>query len=222
MKFRGLSIVTDASSVAVLRLSAIATASGLFGLAVFDESPNGDVMFIALLAVLFAVSFTVGSGYRILIAVAVRDGSHAAPASWAGGVAATALLAVVLAVWRAYAGSGPFVPLAAFAVAINAGFIPAKLACRQAGCCGARLPFWPGDVRLLELILTGIVLLVLLPLWLTRNFAGVALAGIGGHLAIRLLSYRLRHWLPAPPRALLTHMQDIVPLGLAAASMALL
>jgi hypothetical protein len=153
-----------------------------------------------LLAFLFGFFFVGGTGYRILIAVALRDPSVHAAASWSGASAVSGLAALGAAVALALAGRDGAVLLAAYAIAINAAYALVKMACFNAGCCRTlhrhRHLLAGADLRVAEFAATAtVVALAGILFWLDR-FALSAAVAFAGHLAIRLASRWLRERMP--------------------------
>lgn len=177
--------------VLLLRLGGAVLASMVFGLVAAMAFQPWRFWVAVSLGFLFGTAFMVGTGYRILIAVA-RNRVEPSPVSWSGATAATALFALLLggaAVLQSLEASYVWL---AFGLGINCAYLPIKAACLKVGCCRAVRPFVLKDLRLGEIVLSIAVISLAIALSLAgllRLGAGVA---IGGHLAIRLLSRHLR------------------------------
>jgi hypothetical protein len=181
-----------------LRLLSAIGASAMFGLMAASLLPYPWLLSAFLLAFAFGTAFMVGTGYRILIAVARRNPAATASASWSGATTGMAVFALLgwgyLSITR---GEGPLF-LGAFAVALNIAYLPVKGACLLAGCCTAqrRVAGLTIDLRMLE-IGVSLALAALAALALAaRQPAWAALLGIGGHLALRYASRWARQRLP--------------------------
>lgn len=198
-----------------LRLLSAIGASAVFGLLAAGLLPYPWLLSAVLLAFAFGTAFMVGTGYRILIAVAFRNPAIKAAASWSGATTGITLFAL-LGWWGLHlrGGNGPLF-LAAFAVALNIAYLPVKGACLLAGCCTAqrRIPGVTADLRHLEigtaLALAGCAGLALgmghLPL--------AAMIGICGHLAQRYASRWARNRLPENLLFEADAGQELVPLA---------
>ncbi len=186
------------SPVFLLRLLAAIGASAAFGLLAAPLLPLPRFPAAFVLAFGFGTAFMIGTGHRILIAVALRDPARASAASWSGATAGIALGAIGgWGVCRAMGGD-PRLLLAAFAVALNIAYLPVKCACLLAGCCLAMRPI-PGvriDLRRIEIGLTIALTLLALMFWWLGRPALTATTGIGGHLALRYFSRWSRRRLP--------------------------
>lgn len=170
--------------------------------------------------------FLLGSGFRVFRAVARNETDRPTPASWSGATAATAFAAAAASLMLALLGADGVRLLAAYAVAINAAYVPAKVACLFAGCCREVRPLtgWlaGADLRRAEiggsvtvLLAVGLALAVGRP-----NLA--AILGIGAHLALRRLSHGHRQPRPRPFMSLKGFGLESIGLSLALAMAVLL
>lgn len=199
-----------------LRLLSAIGASAVFGLLAAGLLPYPWLLSAVLLAFAFGTAFMVGTGYRILIAVAFRNPAIKAAASWSGATTGMAIFALLgwgyLSLTR---GNGPLF-LAAFAVALNIAYLPVKGACLLAGCCTAqrRIPGVIADLRHLEigiaLALAGCAGLALG----SGHLSLAALIGIGGHLALRYTSRWARNRLPENLLFAAHTGQELMPLAM--------
>jgi len=170
------------------------------------------------LAFVYCFFFVGGAGYRILVAVALLDPSRWAPASWSGVTVASALpvLAAAILIWGPDGHAS--LMLAAYAVAINAAYVPAKFACIEAGCCHAqhrdRFFIRHHDLRNVEIMAGFVVSAAALSAMWAGAVTVAAILGIGGHLAIRLLSGWSRNRLPGSGPENETRGQELLPLAL--------
>lgn len=209
--------ITPQSRIFLLRLSSAIAGAGAFGLIAAPLSGLPYLPAAFVLAFGFGVVFVGGTGYRIVLAVALRDGAQPAAASWSGATAVSALAALALAA----SGRDMSLVLAAYAVAINLAYVPVKLACLGAGCCTATRSAVPPSVRSPDLRLTEIGLTVAV-LATAAAFLGAgapahaAAFGLCGHLMIRLLSRWARGRLPRHVLSPYGRGQEIAPLTLAA------
>ncbi|MDP3524164.1 MAG: hypothetical protein Q8S27_06260 [Hoeflea sp.] len=186
----------------LLRLASAIGSAAAFGMLAAPVTRSAYWPSAFALAFIYGVFFVGGTGFRILIAVALQDMSRKASASWSGATTASALAALIAALLLFFQGrEDAALLLAAYAVAINAAYIPVKLACVKAGCCHAhrrdRLVIRNHDLRHVEIVASAFVLAAALAaIW--AGAAGLAAClGVGGHLAIRLLSRWSRDRLPA-------------------------
>ena len=174
------------------------------------------------LAFVYGFFFVGGTGYRIILAVATRDEARKASASWSGATTGTALAALAASLLIRDQAQAMLV-LAAYAVAINAAYIPVKLACLEAGCCHAHhrdpVLIRDHDLRRVEITLSATVLAAALIAMWTGALGLAAVLGVGGHLAIRLMSRWSRDRLPGFGTDSEVKGQELLPLaaGLAAA-----
>jgi hypothetical protein len=179
------------SFILVLRLGGAVLASAVFGLvAAIAFQPWGLWTAIGL-GFLFGTAFMVGTGYRILIAVALRR-MQPAPVSWSGATCGTAVLTVILGLVMVASGESPQPVWLAFGLAINIAYLPIKTACLKVGCCQAVRPFVLGDLRLAEIGLAALLVVLSGTMALFGLFRLAALLAIGGHFGIRLLSRLMR------------------------------
>ncbi|MDZ7599824.1 MAG: hypothetical protein U1A06_00445 [Hoeflea sp.] len=211
----------------LLRLASAIGSAAVFGMLAAPVTQSAYWPSAFALAFIYGFFFVGGTGYRILIAVALQDMSRKASASWSGATTASALAALIAALLLFFQGrEDAALLLAAYAVAINAAYIPVKLACVEAGCCHAhrrdRLVIRNHDLRHVEIVASAFVLAAALAaIW--AGAAGLAAClGVGGHLAIRLLSRWSRDRLPAagvqPGAQDEIKGQELVPLALVFAS----
>lgn len=187
-----------AVTVIGLRLSSATLGSVVFGLMGAGFIDPWSMANAALLSVLFGTAFAGMTGYR-LIRFAWRGGVDKNPVTWSDVVTCTALAAAVGCIPLPVSGLAAEDLLCAYGLAVNAAYLPAKIACLVAGCCrSTRHVVVLGrevDLRRIELSLTAIVLaaaIITVPL----NTQGAALIGLGGHLLVRLFSHWWRHLLP--------------------------
>lgn len=179
------------SPIVLLRLGGAVLASAIFGLVSAVTFQPWNFWVAVGLGFLFGTAFMVGTGYRILIAVA-RWRVEPAPVSWSGATAGTALFTFLLGSVAAIQSLDAGHIWLAFGMGINCAYLPIKTACLKIGCCQAVRPFALKDLRLVEIVLSVAVIGLATALslaGLVRLGGGVA---IGGHLAIRLLSRHLR------------------------------
>ena len=208
------------AQIFVLRLSSAMLGAALFGLLSAPLLGFPGLVSAILLAFCYGFFFVGGTGYRILVAVAVRDPHRQATPSWAGAAAVSTLAVVVAAIVLATMNGDATVLLAAHAVALNAAYLPVKFACILAQCCGARRPFGPFggrplDLRRLEFVLTFLTFAAAL-LCLANGAAAVGVAvGLAGHLGVRLLSRWARHRMPRRILSADGVGQEVAPLVLA-------
>lgn len=206
------------SHVIVLRLFSVIGSAAIFGM--LAAPVTGSAYWPSAFALAFAYFFFFvgGAGYRILVAVALLDPSRWTPASWSEVTLASALpvLAAAILIWG-QDGHANLV-LAAYAVAINAAYVPAKFACIEAGCCHAqhRDPFLirDHDLRHVEIMAGFAAFVAALSAMWAGAVAAAAILGIGGHLAIRLLSGWSRNRLPGSDPENETRGQELLPLAL--------
>lgn len=170
------------------------------------------------LAFVFGFFFVGGTGYRILLAVAFQDASRKASASWSGATAVSAMAALSAAILLMGRDGASILLLAAYAVAINAAYIPVKFACLEAGCCHAhrRDPFLirNHDLRLVEIALAMVVAAASLASVWVDAFGAAAVLGTGGHLGVRVLSRWSRDRLPGSRFDEEMKGQELLPLTL--------
>tara|TARA_R110002020_G_scaffold27424_9_gene88380 strand:+ start:12420 stop:13109 length:690 start_codon:yes stop_codon:yes gene_type:complete len=202
----------------LLRLASAIGSAAVFGMLAAPVLQAAYWPSAFALAFIYGFFFVGGTGFRILIAVAVQDASRKASASWSGATTASALAVLAVALLLGPGGQEAPLLLAAYAVAINFAYIPVKLACVEAGCCHAhrrdRLVIRDHDLRHVEITASVVVLAAsLATLW--AGSAGMAAClGAGGHLAIRLLSRWSRDRLPASGLPNEIKGQELVPLAL--------
>ncbi|WP_035527306.1 hypothetical protein [Hoeflea sp. BAL378] len=207
----------------LLRLTSAIGSAAVFGLLAAPVLQGAYWPSAFALAFIYGFFFVGGTGYRILIAVALRDGSRKASASWSGATTASALAALVAALLlQLQSGQAALLVLAAYAVAINIAYIPVKFACVEAGCCHAHrrdpVIIRNHDLRHVEIIASAVVLaLATAALWAGATGLAACL-GVGGHLAIRLLSRWSRERMPGAGLQDEVKGQELVPLGLVLAA----
>lgn len=187
------SVFGGLSRAVLLRAVSAVGSSIVFGVVAHALLPTSPLVSAFVLAFCFGFLFLVGTGYRILLAAA--SGSVAGPtsASWTGAASAVSA-GVLLAVWTV--GEDRLAAarlLVAYALAINAAYLPAKIACLEAGCCTAvrRLPRWGSsalDLRSVEAVLTALAIVVSVGLLAAGRPLAAAAVGVSGHLIVRLLS----------------------------------
>ena len=166
------------------------------------------------LAFLYGTAFMVGTGYRILIAVALRDASRSTAASWSGATTGVALFGLVgWLILRAMGGDAALF-LAAFAIALNTAYLPVKCACLLAGCCTAKheTAKLKGDLRHFEIAITGILIVLAVLAFYGEHLRLAAFIGIGGHLALRYFSRWARERLPKNLLVQSDAGQELLPL----------
>jgi len=207
------------------KLASALGSAATFGLIAAPLLPFPLLVSAALLAFGFGFFFLGGTGYRILIAVFLKDPARNTATTWSGAVAFSALAAI--GVWAGLIAAGEpaaGLVLAAYAIAINTAYLFVKLACLEAGCCRAKQtlprPRWlrhEPDLRLLEVLSTSAVLAFSYwGLFIMQNAPLAAIAGLGGHLAIRLFSRWARQRLPRSPGEIPASGLELIPLTLAA------
>lgn len=186
-----------------LRLLSVVGASAAFGLLAAMLLPYHWFLSALVLAFLYGTAFMVGTGYRILIAVALRDASRSTAASWSGATTGVALFGIFGWLILRVNGGDAALFLAAFAVALNAAYLPVKMACLLAGCCTAkrevmwlRLDLRQVDLRHVEIAITGMIMVMALLAFYAGHLRLAASLGIGGHLALRYFSRWARERLP--------------------------
>lgn len=211
--------LSAASSVFPLRLASAVLSAAAFGLIAAPLISLTYWPAAFLLAFGYGFFFLGGTGYRILVAVALRDPSRNTAASWSGATAASALAALVAGVALWLAGSDPALLLAAYAVAINFAYLFVKLACLGAGCCTARRPLiapsgQEPDLRHIELALTLVTLVGSAACLVSVSPAATALVGLTGHVGVRLLSRWARYRMPSRILTLNGRGQGVGPLAL--------
>lgn len=209
------------SRATLLRLSSVVGSAAIFGMLAAPVTRGAYWPSAFTLAFLYGFFFVGGTGYRILIAVAFQDASRKASASWSGATTASALAALTAAILLIGRDGDANLVLAAYAVAINTAYIPVKFACLEAGCCHAhrRDPFLirNHDLRHVEIAWSVVVVAACLAsIWMDA-FGVAAVLGIGGHLAIRVLSRWSRDRLPGSGREDDLKGQELLPLALAVA-----
>ncbi|WP_029029989.1 hypothetical protein [Salinarimonas rosea] len=197
------------------RLGSAVVGAASFGLIAAPLLPLPYLTAAIALAFLYGFFFLGGAGYRILIALARRDARAQAPVSWTGGAAASALAAAAAGAMLALAGADGGLLLAAYAVGANVSYVFAKLGCLEAGCCAAArpLPLLGGrDLRAAELAAT-LAVLALAGAALAAGLPAVAaLAGVGGHLVVRIVSRSARDRRPRGVLTLSGTGQELIPL----------
>ncbi|AKH99002.1 hypothetical protein IMCC20628_00273 [Hoeflea sp. IMCC20628] len=205
------------SRATLLRLISAVGSAAVFGMLTASLTPAAYWPSAFALAFIYGFFFVGGTGYRILIAVAFQDTSRKASASWSGATTATALAALTASLLIAQQESALLV-IAAYAAAINFAYIPVKFACLEAGCCQAqrRDPFLirGHDLRRVEIAASVAVLSVALTMIWIGAFDVAAILGVGGHLAIRLLSRWSRNRLPGSGLEDEIKGQELLPLAL--------
>ncbi len=208
------------SRVFLLRVASAIASAAAFGLlaAPVLSLPHLPAAFV--LAFCFGFFFVGGTGYRILLAVALRDAARHTAASWTGATAASSLAALAAAIVLATLGRDDMLLLAAYALAINVAYLPVKLACLGAGCCVAGRPLAaPGgrrlDLRWLEIGLTLAALLVAFASLAGGAPSAAAILGLFGHMAVRLLSRWARRRMPHRVFSANGTGQEFAPLTLA-------
>lgn len=179
------------TTVFVLRLLGAVASSVAFGLIAAATWSPWNFWLAVGLGFIFGTAFVMGTGYRILIAVA-RNELVAAPASWSGASAGACIAA--FAMWLVAVvggGDGAFI-LLALGVAINIAYLPVKAACRLKDCCGAVVALGGVDLRLAEILATALVLGLAGATVYAGSTSMAAIIAIAGHLLVRLASRRLR------------------------------
>lgn len=173
-----------------LRLTAAVVGSVAFGLVAATAFPPWSFWGAVLLGFLFGTAFMVGTGYRILHALALRQAGKA-PASWSGATCGAALLSLGLWAWSHWHGlQAGFIALA-FGIAINLAYLLVKMACLKTGCCRSVRPGLPLDLRKFEIGIS-IVLLIAATGLASVSIGGAAVLATGGHLAMRVFSRHMR------------------------------
>ena len=203
----------------LLRLTSAIGSAAIFGMLAAPVFRGAYWPSAFALAFIYGFFFVGGTGFRILIAVAFQDGSRKASASWSGATTASALAVLAAALLLLLqSGQDALLLLAAYAVAINAAYIPVKLACVEAGCCHAhrrdRIVIRDHDLRHVEITASAVVLAAALATLWAGSAGMAACLGAGGHLAIRLLSRWSRDRLPASGAQNEIKGQELVPLAL--------
>ena len=204
------------------KLAAVLAGSAAFGLIAAPLLPCPHLISAFLLASGFGFFFVGGTGYRILIAVLLKDAGRHTATSWSGAVAISSL--AMLTAWAVLSVSGhdAGLLLAAYAIAINIAYTCVKLSCLKADCCYAKqhIPFWPWhparpDLRLLEITFTALVLAITCGLLFAAQTPYLSAAiGLGGHLAVRFLSRFARRRLPRAITELSKSGLELAPLSL--------
>lgn len=188
------------SRATILRLVSAIGSAAIFGMLAAPVTGSAYWPSAFLLAFMYGFFFVGGTGYRILIAVAAQDASRKASASWSGATTASALAAVAGAIMLVARDGAASLVLAAYALAINAAYIPVKLACIEAGCCHAHrrdaVVIRDHDLRRVEIVLSAATLAISLMAIRVGAFGIAAVAGLGGHLGVRALSRWSRDRLP--------------------------
>jgi len=201
------------SLVTAIRMASAVGSSALFGLLSARILPFDFWSSAFLLAFLFGFFFVGGTGYRILIAVALRDPSIHAAASWSGASAISGVAALAAAAALPLAGQDAALLFAAYALAINTAYALVKAACFNAGCCGIsrrhRHLLAGTDLRVAEFAATAAVVALAGVLFWFNRFALSAAVGLAGHLAIRLASRSLRDRMPDNLSALVRVGQEL-------------
>ena len=212
------------SRATLFRLMSAVGSAAIFGMLAAPVTEAAYWPSAFALAFIYGFFFVGGTGYRILIAVAFQDASRKAAASWSGATTASALAALAAALLLAGQDGHANLVLAAYAVAINAAYIPVKFACLEAGCCHAhhRDPFLirDHDLRHVEIAASAAVLAAALVAISAGAPGMAAVLGVGGHLAIRLLSRWSRDRLPGSGLEAEIKGQELVPLVLLLAAAA--
>jgi hypothetical protein len=175
-----------------LRALAAIGSSAIFGLVVTSDAAGIDLPAAILAGLVFGVFFVGGTGYRIIRAVWMRA-LVAAPASWSGATAASAIACTLGALGLMAIGHDPARLLLGYALAINFAYLAVKVSCALAGCCHAeiRLGEWIWALRPVEIGATLFILAATGALWFADPGVG-ALAGLSGHMLLRLFSRRMR------------------------------
>lgn len=195
------------------RLASATAGAACFGLVAAPLAPLPFWPAAFLLAFAYGFVFLGGAGYRILWAVARRDPRADASVSWTGGATAAALAAIIAASALAVAGHDAARLVAGFGVAANVSYAFAKLACLEAGCCGAVRPLPGGlDLRRVEFGATLAILALALAALAANAPAVAALGGVGGHLALRIGSRLARDRRPKGVMSLAGTGQELLPL----------
>ncbi|WP_372424692.1 hypothetical protein [Salinarimonas chemoclinalis] len=197
------------------RLGSAVIGAASFGLVAAPLLPLSYLPAAVILAFLYGFFFLGGAGYRILTAVTRRDAGAPAPVSWTGGAAASALAAALAGVALTLASGDGALLLAAYAVGANVSYAFAKLGCLEAGCCAAARPvplLARLDLRVAEVAAT-LAILALAGGGLAAGLpAAAALAGIGGHLLVRIVSRWARDRRPRGVLTLSGTGQELIPL----------
>jgi hypothetical protein len=205
------------SLVSALRVASAVASSALFGLLSAKLLPFDFWTSAFLLAFVFGFFFVGGTGYRILIAVALRDPSLHAAASWSGASAISGLAVLAAAAALVLADLDASLLLAAYALAINAAYGLVKIACLNAGCCQTSCRhqhLLAGlDLRAAEFAGTALVIILAAGLFRLDLLALAATVGLGGHLAIRFISRWFRDRMPVSLSALTRVGQELPILG---------
>lgn len=184
--------MSSSAFIFALRIGGAVLASAVFGLIAAHAFQPWNFAVAFGLGFLFGTAFMVGTGYRILIAVAMQR-MEPAPVSWSGATAGVALMAMAIAAVAAWHKLDYGLVLLAFGAAINVCYLPIKSACLKVGCCQAARPFALWDLRLVEIGLTVAILALAAALSLSGSIRQAALVAIGGHLLMRLMSRHLRN-----------------------------
>jgi len=213
---------TILSRATLLRLASAVGSAAIFGMLAAPVTQMAYWPSAFALAFLYGFFFVGGTGFRILIAVAFQDASRKASASWSGATTASALAALVAALMLSGQHGHASLLLAAYAVAISAAYIPVKFACLEAGCCQAHrsdpIVIREHDLRHVEIVASAAVLAAALVAIWAGALGMAAFLGVGGHLAIRLLSRWARDRLPGSGAEDEIKGQELVALALVLAA----
>ncbi|MBK8456704.1 MAG: hypothetical protein IPL47_06015 [Phyllobacteriaceae bacterium] len=167
-----------------------------------------------LLTLGYAAAFGAGAFRGILAPFLRGEMPDPMAADWAGGVAGAAIFTAAAGLLLAAFGNGATGLFAAFAVALNLSYAPAKAGCIAAGCCTARRPLGLAghlvDLRVAEIGLSAVALGLTALVW-PFGLRAAASIGIAAHVAIRLVS---RHARAGFDRRSLLGGQEFAPLAL--------
>lgn len=179
----------------VWRAAAATTGAALFGLIAAPLLPIAWLPSSLVLAFSFGFAFVGGTGYRILRAVIARDPGSKASASWTGASVSATACVIAASIGLFLLGADVGLLVSAYAIALGTAYSLVKVACIEAGCCmaTARGGF---DLRHAEIAASLATVAVATGL-LGGGYAGLAaIAGVFGHLGIRIFSRAMRQRLP--------------------------
>ncbi len=201
--------------VFVLKLVGLLSGAATFGVLGSPVLPWHWLLSAFLMACCFGFFFLLGAGYRILIAVTLKDRERNIATTWSGAIASSAMAVFFASLLAPSAQVANGLLLVAYGVAINVAYLCVKFACLAAGCCGSKHPNRQlMDLRWIEIWVSFLILWICTYLLLGQNqHDWFATIGIGGHLVLRLLSRQFRDCMPKQVRDLSETGIELVPLA---------
>lgn len=201
--------------VFVLKLVGLLSGAATFGVIGSPVLPWHWLLSSLLMASCFGFFFLLGAGYRILIAVPLKDRERNTATTWSGAIASSAMAVFFANLLAPFGQETNGILLVAYGLAINVAYLCVKFACLAAGCCGSKHPHPQFmDLRWIEIWISLLILWICTYLLLGQNqHSWIATIGVGGHLGLRLLSRHLRDCMPKQARDLSETGIELVPLA---------